>query len=158
YEFSINGAASNGNVVTVNLDAGNATAAAAGASADSDQHGNTITFSLDGGAVQTVTLAGGDTTAIAAAARINGTAGAAAIVTASVASNGTLQIVANQKGAHSLAIAGTNTYAGLNGTYKGTSRTGADLVASLNAGINADPELSKAGLQATISGGNVLTV
>jgi flagellin len=158
FEFSINGAASSGNVVSVNLDAGDATAAVGSASADSDQHGNTVTFSLDGASAVSVTLAGGDTTAILAAARINASGPASALVTASVNSSGNLVITSNTKGAHSLTIGGTNTYAGLNGAYTGTSRTAADLVNALNAGIAVDPELSAAGLSASKSGGNVLTV
>jgi len=158
FEFSINGAASSGNVVSVNLDAGDATAASKAATADSDQSTKSITFQLDGGTVQTVNLGATDDTAIEAAAAINGNVGASAIVTASVNSSGNLVITANNKGAHSLVIGGTNTYAGLNGTYTGTSRTAADLVSALNAGIASDSELSKAGLQASVSGGNVLTV
>ena len=157
-EFSINGAASTGNIVSVNLDGGDATAAAAAASVDSDQHGKTVTFALDGGATQTVTLGVGDTDAIKAAAAINGDPGASALVTASVDSFGTLVITANSTGAHSLVIGGSNTYAGLNGTYTGTSRTDSDLVNAINAGIAGDAELSKAGLQASIDGGHILTV
>jgi flagellin len=157
-EVSINGGASSGNIVSVNLDAGDATAATKAATADSDQHGKTITFNLDGAGAQTVTLAAGDTDAIHAAAAINADANAHAIVTASVTSAGNLQITANGAGAHSLVIAGSNTYAGLNGTYTGTSRTAANLVDAVNAGINADAELSKAGLQASVDGSNVLTL
>lgn len=158
FEFSINGMASNGNVLSVDLDAGNATAATKAATADSNQSGNTVTFNLDGAGPQTVTLLGGDTNAILAAARINGTPAAAALVTASVNSSGNLVITANSKGAHSLVIGGTNTYAGLNGTYRGTSRTDTDLVSAINGGIAADPELSSAGLLATVTGGHVLTL
>ncbi len=75
-EFSLNGAASSGvtNSVSVNLDGGDATGALATATADSDQHGKTLTFSVDGGPATTVTLAAGDTTAAAAVARIQATA------------------------------------------------------------------------------------
>ena len=75
-EFSLNGAASNGgtNSVSVNLDGGDALGATVTASADSDQHGKTLTFSIDGAAATTVTLAAGDTTAAAAVARIQATA------------------------------------------------------------------------------------
>ena len=55
-------------------------------------------------------------------------------------------ITANAKGAHTLVIGGTNTYAGVNGTYNGTSRTDTDLVDAINAGITADPELAQGGL------------
>jgi flagellin len=158
FEFSLNGAASSSNVLSVDLGAGDATAATKAATADSDQHGNTVTFNLDGAGAQTVTLQVGDTNAILAAARINATPAAAALVTASVNSSGNLVINANAKGAHSLVIAGTNTYAGLNGTYKGLSRTGADLVSAINAGIASNTGLLNGGLQASISGGNVLTV
>jgi flagellin len=158
FEFSLNGAASSSNVLSIDLGAGDATAATKAATADSDQHGNTVTFNLDGAGAQTVTLQAGDTNAILAAARINGTPAAAALVTASVNSSGNLVITANAKGAHSLVIGGTNTYAGLNGTYKGVSRTGGDLVSAINAGIASNTGLLNAGLQASISGGNVLTI
>src|SRR5262249_2723248 len=137
---------------------GDATAAMKAATADSDQSTKTITFSLDGAAAVTVTLGAADDTAIEAAAKINGTGAAAALVTASVNSSGNLVITSNTKGAHSLAIGGTNTYAGLNGTYTGASRTAADLVSAINAGIAVDSELSQAGMQVSKSGGNVLTV
>jgi flagellin len=158
FEFSINGASSSSNVLSIDLGAGDAVAATKAATADSDQHGNTVTFNLDGAGAQTVTLQAGDTNAILAAARINANAGASAIVTASVNSSGNLVITANAKGAHTLVIGGTNTYAGLNGTVKGTSRTGGDLAAAVNAGIAANTTLQTAGLQASVSGGDVLTV
>ena len=158
FEISVNGGASAGNIVSVDLDGGDATAAGASASADSDQSTKTVSFALDGGAIQTVTLGATDDTAIEAAAAINADAGASALVTASVNSDGTLKITANSTGAHSLAIAGTNTYAGLNGTYTGTARSASSLVDSLNAGFAADPELSKAGLTASKDGSNVLTI
>jgi flagellin len=151
-EVSINGGASSSNNLSINLDGGDATAATASASADSDQHGKTLTFNLDGAGAQTVTLAVGDTDAIHAAAAINADANASAIVKASVNSSGNLVVTANGAGAHSLVIGGNNTYAGLNGTYTGTSRTAANLVDAINAGISGDAELSKAGLQASVSG------
>jgi flagellin len=154
-EFSINGAASSGNILQINLNAGDAVAATKTATADSDQHGNTVTFNLDGAGAQTVTLAAGDTNAILAAAKINATAGANGIVVASVTSAGYLKIEALSKGAHTLVIGGTNTYAGLSGTYTGTARTASNMVDAINAGITADAELSKAGLLATQSGGIV---
>jgi len=158
FEVSINGAASSGNVVSVDLDAGDATAATKAATADSDQHGKTLTFALDGGATATVTLAVGDTTAILAAAAINANGGANALVTASVNSSGNLVVTSNTAGAHSLVIGGTNTYASLNGTYTGTSRSDSSVVDALNAGIAADSELSKAGLKASADGSHVLTI
>ncbi|MDE3165487.1 MAG: flagellin, partial [Acidobacteriota bacterium] len=156
FEFSLNGAASNGNAVSVNLDAGNATAATKAATNDTDQHGNTITLSVDGAGPTTVTLGVGDTNSILAAAAVNAQAGG--LVTATVNSSGYLVIASNTKGAHTLTIGGTNTYGGLNGTYTGTSRSDTDLVSALNAGFAADPELSKAGLQATVDAGHVVTI
>jgi len=156
FEFSINGGPS-ASPLSINLDAGDATAAIKAATADSNQNGTTVTFNLDGAGAQTVTLLGSDTNAILAAARINGTPVAAALVTASVNSSGNLVITANAKGAHTLVIGGTNTYAGINGTYNGTSRTAADLVSAINGGIAADPNLASAGLLGTASG-NVLTL
>src|SRR5262249_17323420 len=83
-EYSINGGASAGNILSIDLNAGDATAAAKAATADSDQSTKTLTFSLDGAATQTVTLGATDDTAIEAAAAINANPGASAIVTASV--------------------------------------------------------------------------
>jgi flagellin len=158
FEFSINGDASAANAISVDLDAGDATAAMKTATSDSDQSTKTITFRLDGGAIASVTLGATDDTAIEAAAAINANGAASALVTASVTSSGTLKIEANTKGAHTLMIGGTNTYAGLNGTYTGTSRTAADLVSAINGGIAANATLAGAGLLATTSGGNVLTL
>ena len=70
-------------------------------------------------------------------------------------------ITAKKPGAHTLLIGGAAAAAGqlnLAGSYTGTSRTADDLVSALNAGFAADPELSKAGLQANRDGGNVLTI
>ncbi|MDE3165497.1 MAG: flagellin [Acidobacteriota bacterium] len=156
FEISLNGGASAGNVVSVNLDGGDATAASKTATADSDQHGNTITFSIDGGAATTVTLGATDTTAAAAVAKIQATAFTG--VNATVNWQGYLQITSQTLGAHTLTIGGTNTYAGLNGTYTGTARTASSLVDALNAGFAADSDLSKAGLTASKDGSNVLTI
>ncbi|MGA2269375.1 MAG: flagellin [Bryobacteraceae bacterium] len=157
-QFSLNGGASNGgtNAVSVSLDAGNAVAAVKAATADSDQHGNTITISIDGAGPTTVTLAVGDTTAIKAAAAVNAQAGG--LVLGSVTSAGFLQITSLTKGAHSMAIAGTNTYAGLNGTYLGTARTDTDLQSALNAAFDASSVLQAAGLQATVDGSHNFTI
>jgi flagellin len=155
-EVSLNGAASSGNPITVNLDAGNATAATKAATADSDQHGNTVTFSIDGGGAVSVTLAVGDVNASLAATKINATGGIN--VTASVDSTGKLKIVSNTLGAHSLTIAGTNTYAGLNGVYRGASRTDTDLRDALNAAFSANSNLQKAGLQASVDGSHNVTI
>ena len=157
-EFSLNGAASSGgtNSVSVNLDGGDALGATKTATADSDQHGNTITFSIDGAAATTVTLAAGDTTAAAAVARIQSTAFTG--VNATVDWQGHLQITSQTLGAHTLTIGGTNTYAGLNGTYTGTSRTDNSVKDALNAAFSASSTLQKAGLQATVDGGHNFTI
>jgi flagellin len=157
-EFSLNGAASSGatNSISVNLDAGDATGATKTATADSDQHGKTITFSIDGGPATTVTLAAGDTTAAAAVARIQATAFTG--VNATVDWMGNLQVTSQTLGAHTLTIGGTNTYAGLNGIYTGTSRTDTSLKDALNAAFSASSTLQKAGLQATVDGSHKLTI
>jgi flagellin len=156
FEFSVNGGASNGNVVSVNLDAGDATAAQNAATSDSDQSAKTLTLQLDTGGIVTVGALG--TNAIASAAAINANVGASALVTASVNSSGFLVITSKTFGAHTLTIGGTTTLAGITGAYKGNSRTAGDLVNALNAGIAVDPELSKAGLSASKSLANVLTI
>jgi flagellin len=155
-EFSLNGGASNGNSISVNLDGGDATGANKTATADSDQHGNTITFSIDGGAATTVTLQASDTTAAAAAARIQATSFTG--VNATVDWQGHLMITSQTLGAHTLTIGGTNTYAGLNGTYTGTSRSDTSLKDALNAAFSANSALQKAGLQATVDGGHNVTI
>ncbi len=157
-EFSLNGAASNGgtNSVSVNLDGGDALGATVTASADSDQHGKTLTFSIDGAAATTVTLAAGDTTAAAAVARIQATAFTG--VNATVNWQGNLMITSQTLGAHTLTIGGTNTYAGLNGTYTGTSRTDNSVKDALNAAFSASSTLQKAGLQATVDGSHNFTI
>ena len=159
FEFSINGAASAGNIVSVDLNAGDATAAAVAATLDKDEHLNNLSLQLDGGAAVFVGALGAD--AIASAAAINAVGAASAIVTATVDSSGNLVITANDPGAHTLVIGGAAAGAGelnIAGTYTGTSRTAGDLVNALNAGFAADSELSKAGLQATKDGSDILTI
>ena len=159
FEFSINGAASAGNIVSVDLNAGDATAAAVAATLDKDEHLNNLSLQLDGGAAVFVGALGAD--AIASAAAINAVGAASAIVTATVDSSGNLVITANDPGAHTLVIGGAAAGAGelnIAGTYTGTSRTVGDLVNALNAGFAADSELSKAGLQATKDGSDILTI
>ena len=67
-------------------------------------------------------------------------------------------ITSQTLGAHTLTIGGTNTYAGLNGTYTGTSRTDTSVKDALNAAFSASATLQKAGLQATVDGGHNFTI
>ena len=155
-EFSLAGGAANTNQVSISLDAGDATAAAKAATADSNEAGDTMTFSVDGGAAVTRTLVG--TTATAVAAEINADATVNTTVVASVTAAGYLKITSLTLGAHSLTIGGTNGYAGLNGTYRGTARSDTDLKNALNAAFAADAQLLAAGLQATVDGSHFVTV
>ena len=70
----------------------------------------------------------------------------------------TCVITSQIQGAHTLTIGGTNTYAGLNGTYTGTARTETSLKDALNAAFSASSTLQKAGLQATVDGSHHFTV
>src|SRR5262249_53265545 len=108
------------------------------------------------GAATTVTLAVGDTTAAAAVAAIQATAGTG--VNATVDWQGHLMITSQTLGAHTLAIGGTHTYARLNGTYTGTSRSDNSVKDALNAAFSASSTLQKAGLQATVDGSHKLTI
>ena len=103
-EFSFNGAVSNANAVTVDLSAGDATAGAAAgnvAGTIADQTGNSLTFTVDGGAVRTVNF-GATTTIASAAAQINTAAsGGGWGVTATVNQSGYLVLTSATKGAAS---------------------------------------------------------
>jgi flagellin len=158
--FSINGGASNGsNALSVNLNAGDATAATetgTAYTAPSGANGDDLTISVDGGAATNVNIAQ-NATVTTAAADINA---AAAGVTATVNSSGHLVITANSAGAHTVTLAnGVHGSAladfGLGATFTGTSRSGQSVADALNSGIAASSSLSAAGLQATFSGGQI---
>ncbi len=158
--FSIDGGASNGsNQVSVDLSGGDATAATEAGSAytaPSGASGDDLTISIDGGTAVSVNIAQNATVTTAAAA-INT---AAAGVTASVNSSGHLVLTANAAGAHTVTLAnGTNGSAltdfGLGATFTGTSRTAQSIADALNSGFAASSSLTSAGLQATVSSGQL---
>jgi flagellin len=156
-QFSIDGGASNGNDITVDTSAGDATAATAtGTNANVDAHGLALTVNIDGAGAQTVNIQAGSTTAIAAANDINT---AAVGVTATVDGTGHLIITANAKGGHSVVLGGAAATAeGLSGTVTGQSRSAQSIADALNTGFAANTALSAAGLEATVTGGNTLVV
>ena len=158
-EISINGAASAGNIISVDLSAGDATAATKTGTVIADQSGKSISFQIDGGAAVSIASIVA-TTNIGLANEINGNGTVNGTVKASVDGSGNLVIEALAKGAHTMVIGGTQTAftAGAGSTATGTSRTAGDLVNAINAGITADPELAKAGLLATKDGSNVITL
>jgi flagellin len=160
FGFSINGGASNGsNQISVDLNAGDATAATEAGSAytaPSGASGDDLQIAVDGGTAINVNIAQNDTVTTAAG-EINA---ASAGVTATVNSSGFLVITANSAGAHTVTLSnGANGTAladfGLGATFSGTSRSGQSIADALNSGISASTALSDAGLQATFSGGKL---
>jgi flagellin len=162
-EFSINGGASNGNAVTLDLSAGDAAAGKAVGTvsgAIADQAGNTLIFTVDGGAARTVTFAGVTTDLANVASQINtASTGGGWGVSASVDSSGHLVLTSATKGATSdvNVTGGTGRAAvGLAVQHNyGTSRTAGDLVNALNQAFSTDAEMQKAGLVASTSGGQI---
>jgi flagellin len=156
FEFSINGGASSGNVVSVDLTAGDATAGKlVGTTTTGDAHGQALTITVDGVA-QNYTLAAGSTTFDAAIVDINANFTG---VTASLDSTGHMLLTSATKGAHSSIAASGAAATTLLGAVPvataGQSRSAGDLVAALNAGFAANTTLTKAGLNATQVGGTV---
>jgi flagellin len=159
--FSINGAASSGNLVTVDLTAGDATAGTAVgnvAGTVADQDTNTLILAVDGGASQTITFAGATTTITDAMTQINTYFTANGIgASASLDSDGYLVITSDTTGAgSSVDITGGTARAALGlsvANNTGTSRGGQSVVDALNAQFAADTEMQAAGLKATWDGG-----
>jgi flagellin len=160
-QFSFNGGASTGNTIAggINLAGGDATAATATGTVTTnatDVHGDALTISIDGATATSYTLAVGDTTIAQAAADINGST-LNTLVTASIASTGALVLTAVGKGGHSLTVGGSAATAlGINGTTTGTSRSAQSIADAINTGIAANTSLQAAGLQATVSSGQLV--
>jgi flagellin len=162
-EFSINGGASAGNNVSVNLAGGDATAAVAtGNAPTSTPAGNeNLTISIDGLAVGTAILGAGDTSAALMAGTINASAAGTAAngVVASVNGAGELVITAKQKGANWITFTGTGNAladSGLSGVVGfGTSESAQSIANSLNSQFAANPTLENAGLDATVAAGAI---
>jgi flagellin len=116
-----------------------------------------LNISIDGGSATSVNIAQCSSVTQAAAA-ING---ASAGVTATVNSSGHLVLTANSAGAHAVTLSnGTNGGAladfGLGATFTGTSRSAQSIADTLNSGFAASSPLSDAGLQASVSGGQLV--
>jgi flagellin len=119
--------------------------------------GDDLQISVDGASATSVNIAQGSTVTQAAAA-ING---ASAGVTATVNSSGHLVLTANSAGAHAITLSdGSNGTAladfGLGATFTGTSRSAQSIADALNSGFAASSSLSDAGLQASVSGGQLV--
>src|SRR5207253_598085 len=112
-----------------------------------------LTITIDGVAV-THAIAGGANTLALAVVNINTQFGAAG-VTASTDTTGKIVLTSSTKGANSsIAVSGAAaaTLFGASTATAGVSRTAQSVADALNTGFAADAELTKAGLQATISG------
>jgi flagellin len=169
-EFSINGAASNTNQVTVNLNGGNATAAsitATDGNAAVDTTGkSTLDVAIDG-TVYNVTgwaLGAGTTKTAIAAAITTSLSGAGSSATVSVDNTNHLIITSGTKGGNSsvqilTSAAGTDAGALFGFTagpaVTGTARTGSDLINDLNQTFSTNPTLAAADLTASFDGTKV---
>ena len=155
-EFSINGAASSGNSIAVNLAAGNATSGTlTGTAVAGDAHSMVLTITVDSVA-KTHTIAVGAITLALALIDINTQWAADGVVATSDAA-GHIVLTSTSKGANStLAVSGAASTvlfgAGPPAGVAGVSRTLQSVVDALNAGFAGDTEMTKAGLQAAING------
>lgn len=162
-EFSINGAASNTNAVTVDLTGGDATAATLTSTDTSTgvvnitDNNNQLNLFVNGTAVN-VTLAVGARTkndianSINTALGVNGTAtvvnNAITITSATKGRGGSIQVVAG--------TANTDLgFATSTSPVFGTSRTGQSVADALNTAFAANSTLQAAGLQASFAGGQL---
>jgi flagellin len=162
-EFSINGAASNSNGVTVDLTAGDATAATVTSSDSSTSvvnvtgNNNQLNLVVNGTAVN-VTLAAGARTKNDIANSINtafGVNGSATVVNNAI----TLTSATKGRGGSIEVLAGTgNAQLGFTASATptfGTSRTGQSVADALNTAFAANSTLQTAGLQASFGGGQI---
>ncbi len=158
--FSINGGASSANQISVDLTGGDATAATESGttySAPSGNNGDDLQISEDGGGAVNVNIAK-NATATQAAGDINS---ANAGVVATVNGSGYLVLTAANAGAHTITLAdGSKGTAladfGLGASFSGTSRSAQSIADALNSGFAANSALTDAGLQATVTGGQLV--
>jgi flagellin len=156
-EISLNGGDSSGNLITVDLNAGDATAATKASTGTSANVAaavghNNLTINVDGAGAVAVDLTGA-VTMVDVAAKINATAGLAGI--ASVSSADHLVLTSTTKGAHSsIVVAGSAGLAdlGLGASAVGKSRTAASVASDINNQIAANSTLAAAGLTAVAAG------
>lgn len=168
-QISLNGQASSANAISVDLTAGDATAATtsgtdAAATVDLSGAGaNILNLAVNGTQYQVTLSTSATTTKSSIAAAINSAVGSAV---ASVDNTNHLVLTSNVKGAGgSLQIlsdvtaagSGANAALGLTaGTASfGTSRSGASVAAAVNSAIAANSGLAAAGLQATFGSGQL---
>lgn len=163
-EFSVNGSATAGHVVSVDTAGGDAQAGYATGNLDLTggvtigTNNEKLNVTVDG-ALQQIQLLAADATASALVTDINSKlVGATASLKVSGAST-FLVITSNSKGANSsIALAnGTNTALadtiGVSTPTAGVARSGLDVAAYVNQQIAADSSLQAAGLKATFGGG-----
>jgi flagellin len=162
-EFSINGAASNGNAVTVDLTAGDATAATVTSSNSTPgvvnvtKNNNTLNLVVNGNSVVVNLTAGVHTkddiaNTINTQLGVNGTAtvsgDAIVLQSATKGRGGSIQVLAGSGNALlGFTASATPTF--------GTSRTGTSVAAALNTAFAANPVLQAASLQASFGGGQI---
>ena len=160
-EFSVNGSATAGHVVSVNLSQGDATSGSSlgnfNLSGTLTTTAKTLNVAVDGGTAQIITTSVADTTAAKLVTDINSQlTGATASLVVSGA-NTFLQITSDSKGAQS-SVAVTDGSGALADTFgtpaatAGLSRTLGSVVSAVNQAISADPTLQASGLTASISG------
>ena len=166
-QFSLNGAASSGNAITVTQlsDRGQVTGTAQGAGAITLGANVTLRLSVDGTS-QTVTLTNGDTlaqsataintAAIGVVADIVGTGSSTALRLRS-ATTGSSSSVVVQAGATNAATA-LGFSIGQLGTGNSAASIRTDVANQINTAIAADSELRNAGLQAAFDGSNNLVL
>ena len=165
-EFSINGGASAANQVSVNLGAGDATAATVAATANPgtvniDTTDNTLNLNVNGTGVA-ITLASSPTATLNNIAdQITtqlATALGAGVASASVVNN-QLTITTTDAGANQsieVAAGSANTALGLStGLSTGTARSGSSIAAALNAAFATNTTLQSAGLTASFAAGQL---
>jgi flagellin len=163
-QFSINGGASAGNAVTVDLTAGTGAAVASVAATANagtvalDSTNNVLNLNINGTGVAVTLTQGATQTLNSIATQIN---------TAITAAGGVATVVNNQitistalKGAGQsiqIAAGSANTVLGFaaTGLYKGASSDGNSVASQLNAAFGASSTLQKAGLTAAFSGGKI---
>lgn len=159
--FSINGGASNGNnQLTVDLNGGDAQAASEAGTAyvaPTGNNGDDLQISIDGGPAVNVNIAK-NATALTAAGNINS---ANAGVTATVNPSGYLVLTASAAGAHTVTLSdGANGAAladfGLAASFSGSSRSVQSIADALNSGFASKTSLTDAGLQATVTSGQLV--
>jgi len=164
-EFSINGAATTGHVVSVNLAAGDATSGSVTGTTDlttvSTTAGHILNVAVDGGGVQAISLAT-DATGTALITDINSklVGATASLVVAGGQTH--LKITSNTFGAGSSVAtsAGTGLAEAFGGVATGTglSRTLSSVEQAINQTIAGDTTLQAAGLQATDNGAGALKI